>query len=335
MGLATVIRMKFTYPGVGILIGDSIQYLCIVTAHGVIMVFLMVMLAIFGAFSNFLLPTQLVIHNVASTRLGSTAFFFLPSGLISLCQLVCIDGGYQRTNCFSVKELQGILKKKFFTDLVRTGEFTTNTDPTLISTGVINHAPNTPLYNQSLLFNSPLTNTPKYKYSTYNSCLSGGCRPYTQSVTSSIQLNSMLSTLKQVMLIIGLTTYYFSTSGLCVVNECCGCCCWPNNNDHDGLPSVGPYDHDGQIHVNILNNRDKPKTHSPKTTYPSLINSVGISHPPTVEEVKSNPQSSRGHNYDSQQTFRAYDLSVSDNDQSDLSTHFVLYKDKWVKLQRI
>jgi heme/copper-type cytochrome/quinol oxidase subunit 1 len=40
MSPATVIRMKFTYPGVGILVGDSTQYLCIATAHGFIMVFL-------------------------------------------------------------------------------------------------------------------------------------------------------------------------------------------------------------------------------------------------------------------------------------------------------
>jgi hypothetical protein len=39
MSLASVIRMEFAYPGVGILAGDSIQYLCIATAHGVIMVF--------------------------------------------------------------------------------------------------------------------------------------------------------------------------------------------------------------------------------------------------------------------------------------------------------
>jgi heme/copper-type cytochrome/quinol oxidase subunit 1 len=39
MALATVIRLEFAYPGVGILAGDSIQYLSIATAHGVIMVF--------------------------------------------------------------------------------------------------------------------------------------------------------------------------------------------------------------------------------------------------------------------------------------------------------
>ena len=74
MSLATVIRSEFSYPGVGILAGDSLQYLSIATAHGVIMVFYMIMPAIFGAFGNFLLPTQLGVHDVAFPRLNSAAF---------------------------------------------------------------------------------------------------------------------------------------------------------------------------------------------------------------------------------------------------------------------
>lgn len=118
MSLATIIRLEFAYQGVGILAGDSLQYLSIATAHGVIMVFFMIMPAIFGAFGNFLLPTQLGVHDVAFPRLNSAAFWFLPGGLIMLCQLVCIDRRYQRMNCFNIRELQSILKRKFFADLV-------------------------------------------------------------------------------------------------------------------------------------------------------------------------------------------------------------------------
>ena len=118
MSLATVIRLEFAYPGVGILAGDSLQYLSVATAHGVIMVFYMIMPAIFGAFGNFLLPTQLGVHDVAFPRLNSAAFWFLPGGLIMLCQLVCTDRRYARMNCFNIRELQGILKRRFFTDMV-------------------------------------------------------------------------------------------------------------------------------------------------------------------------------------------------------------------------
>jgi hypothetical protein len=120
MSLATVIRLEFAYPGVGVLAGDSLQYLSTATAHGVIMVFYMIMPAIFGAFGNFLLPTQLGVHDVAFPRLNSAAFWFLPGGLIMLCHLVCTDRRYARMNCFNIRELQSILKRKFFTDLVNT-----------------------------------------------------------------------------------------------------------------------------------------------------------------------------------------------------------------------
>jgi hypothetical protein len=35
-----------------------------------------------------------------------------------LFQLVCTDRRYARMNCFNIRETQGILKRKFFTDLV-------------------------------------------------------------------------------------------------------------------------------------------------------------------------------------------------------------------------
>jgi len=123
MSLATVIRLEFAYPGVGILAGDSLQYLSVATAHGVIMVFYMIMPAIFGAFGNFLLPTQLGVHDVAFPRLNSAAFWFLPGGLIMLFQLVCTDRRYARMNCFNIRELQGILKRKFFTDLIDSHDY--------------------------------------------------------------------------------------------------------------------------------------------------------------------------------------------------------------------
>lgn len=120
MVLATLIRLEFAYPGVGVLAGDSLQYLSMATAHGVIMVFFMIMPLLLGAFANFLIPTQLGVHDVAFPRLNSAAFWFLPGGLLMLCQLVCIDRRYQRMNCFNIREIQSILKRKFFVDLINT-----------------------------------------------------------------------------------------------------------------------------------------------------------------------------------------------------------------------
>jgi len=39
-----------------------------------------------------------------------------------LAQLVCVDRRYQRMNCFNIRELQGILKRRFFTDLVNSND---------------------------------------------------------------------------------------------------------------------------------------------------------------------------------------------------------------------
>ena len=120
MVLATIIRLEMAYPGIGILAGDNAQYLSIVTAHGVIMVFFMAMPMLFGFFGNFLLPTQLGVHDVAFPRMNSAAFWFLPASLLALCQLVCIDRRYQRMNCFNIRELQGLLRNRFFEETLPT-----------------------------------------------------------------------------------------------------------------------------------------------------------------------------------------------------------------------
>ena len=118
MILATIIRLEMAYPGIGVLAGDSLQYLSVVTAHAVIMVFFMIMPLLFGAFGNFLLPTQLGVHDVAFPRLNSAAFWFLPGGLLMLAQLVCLDRRYHRMNCFNIRELQTLMKNRYHPELL-------------------------------------------------------------------------------------------------------------------------------------------------------------------------------------------------------------------------
>jgi hypothetical protein len=165
MSLATVIRLEFAYPGVGVLAGDSLQYLSIATGHGVIMVFFMIMPTIFGAFGNFLLPTQLGVHDVAFPRLNSAAFWFLPGGLLMLCQLVCTDRRYQRMNCFNIRELQGILKRRFFTDLVNSSDYREIMDSSMIGLRYKNNN-NLNLNHDALSFyNLGTTNSSKFRNS--------------------------------------------------------------------------------------------------------------------------------------------------------------------------
>jgi heme/copper-type cytochrome/quinol oxidase subunit 1 len=168
MSLATIIRLEFAYPGVGILAGDSIQYLSIATAHGVIMVFFMIMPVVFGAFGNFLLPTQLGVHDVAFPRLNSAAFWFLPGGLIMLCQLVCVDRRYQRMNCFNIRELQGILKRKFFTDLVNSNDHRNLFDKSIIGLRFKNNNQLNINHDMSLFYNFGTTTSAKTKYTLFS-----------------------------------------------------------------------------------------------------------------------------------------------------------------------
>jgi heme/copper-type cytochrome/quinol oxidase subunit 1 len=153
MVLATIIRLELAYPGVGIFAGDSLQYLSMVTAHGVIMVFFMIMPLLFGAFGNFLLPTQLGVHDVAFPRLNSAAFWFLPAGLIMLGQLVCIDRRYQRMNCFNIREVQSLLKRKFFTDLINSHDHNQLLNNTMIGLKFKTNDFNVISPNTFLLFN--------------------------------------------------------------------------------------------------------------------------------------------------------------------------------------
>jgi len=74
LALATVIRVELSMPGVSFLSNNSEKYLTIVAIHAIIMVFYVVIPVLFGAFGNFLLPTQLGVRDVAFPRLNSFMF---------------------------------------------------------------------------------------------------------------------------------------------------------------------------------------------------------------------------------------------------------------------
>lgn len=72
--LATMIRLELSYPGSPFFKGDSLRYLQVITAHGLIMVFYVVVPILFGAFANFLIPYHVGSKDVAFPRLNSIAF---------------------------------------------------------------------------------------------------------------------------------------------------------------------------------------------------------------------------------------------------------------------
>jgi len=163
MALASIIRAELAYPGKGIMMGDSIQYLTFATGHGVIMVFFMIMPTLAGAFGNFLLPTQLGVHDVAFPRLNSASFWFLPGGLLMLCHLVCTDKKYSKLNYFNIKQYQGLIRHRHFAELINGNEHHTILNPTMTAVRFKLNGHNATEQNIMLFYRYGITNLSKPK----------------------------------------------------------------------------------------------------------------------------------------------------------------------------
>lgn len=84
-----------------------------------------------------------------------------------LCQLVCVDRRYQRMNCFNIREIQSLLKRKFFIDLINTHDHHTLLDKTALGlrfkTNNINNVNN----NIFIFYNYGIEFTPKFRNISY------------------------------------------------------------------------------------------------------------------------------------------------------------------------
>ena len=85
--LATFIRLELAVPGSLFFKGDSLRYLQVITAHGLIMVFFVVVPILFGAFANFLIPYHVGSKDVAFPRLNSIGFWIQPCGYILVAKI--------------------------------------------------------------------------------------------------------------------------------------------------------------------------------------------------------------------------------------------------------
>jgi heme/copper-type cytochrome/quinol oxidase subunit 1 len=94
--LATMIRLELSHPGSPFFKGDSLRYLQVITAHGLIMVFFVVVPIIFGGFANFLIPYHIGSKDVAYPRLNSIGFWIQPCGFILVSKIAFLRPQYWR-----------------------------------------------------------------------------------------------------------------------------------------------------------------------------------------------------------------------------------------------
>lgn len=111
--LATIIRLELAYPGQVFLAQNAERYLTTISLHGIVMVFFVVIPVLFGAFGNFLLPTQLGIRDVAFPRLNSFMFWITPGGFILLLHTLLFDRAYELTHWVNYSELRQQLRRRY------------------------------------------------------------------------------------------------------------------------------------------------------------------------------------------------------------------------------